>query len=295
MQQFSKIIGYSRVSTTEQASDGRTSLASQENAIRGAAMIHGVEAGEVAMFSDPGISGGTPLAERPSGARLCAALQPGVCVVASRLDRIFRSASDALTSVEKWKLQGVDLILIDAGSEPVSSNGASKLFFSILASVAEFERSRIAERMKEGRAGKMARGGHGGGLPPYGYRKVGSGRAAMLEPDEGEQATVRYIHEMRAEGTTFREVVERLTAEGIMLRTGKPFRVSQVHRPRESFAQRWPEVARISRDTTGEPCPMRPKPSVHDQRLALDARHKAAGTSVEDFAARWPEVARIGR
>ena len=107
MRKFTKIIGYCRVSTTEQASDGRTSLAAQENAIRGAAMIYGVEPAAVEIFADPAISGATPL-DRPAGARLCASLQPGVCVVASKLDRIFRSASDALATVERWKARGVD-------------------------------------------------------------------------------------------------------------------------------------------------------------------------------------------
>jgi DNA invertase Pin-like site-specific DNA recombinase len=226
--EFKRIFGYSRVSTAEQAADNRTSLASQEQAIKGVGMIHGIEPVEI--YSDPGVSGGVPLAERPAGARLTAALQPGVLVVASKLDRIFRSASDALQTVDVWKRRGVDLVLVDCGADPVSSNGASKLFFGILASVAEFERGRIRERMLEGKAGKKARGGHAGGLAPYGYRIVGSGRAAMLEIDEGEQGVVRYIHELRAQRLTIRAVVDRLTGEGITLRNGSPFRINQVHR-----------------------------------------------------------------
>jgi hypothetical protein len=50
----------------------------------------------------------------------------------------------------------------------------------------------------------------------------------------------------------------------------------------------------------GTPCPMRPKGSVHDQRLALDARQRAAGgnSGVEsnpDLAAALAGMARIGR
>jgi DNA invertase Pin-like site-specific DNA recombinase len=139
---FKKTLGYVRVSTTEQASDDRSSLVTQEQAIRGVAMIHGVEVTEI--YSDAGVSGSIPLAHRPAGGRLTAALEQGSVVVASKLDRVFRSASDALSTVEAWKQRGVDLILVDCGTDPVSSNGNSKLFFSILASVAEFERSRIA-------------------------------------------------------------------------------------------------------------------------------------------------------
>ncbi len=228
MQNFTKIIGYCRVSTAEQAADGRTSLASRENAVRGVALIHAIE--HVEIYSDPGVSGAVPLNERPGGARLAAALEPGVLVVASKLDRVFRSASDALQTVDSWKRCGVDLVLVDLGAEPVSANGSSKLFFGILASVAEFEKSRIAERMNEGRAGKRARGGHIGGSVPYGYRKVGEGRGAMLEPDEAEQAIVASIKNLRASGCAYREMIELLTARGVMLRSGKPWTNSQLHR-----------------------------------------------------------------
>ena len=222
-----KIVGYCRVSTTEQAADDRASMASQESAIRALAMIHGIK--DVEIFADPGISGALPLNERPAGSRLSAALRPGTIVVASKLDRIFRSASDALATVEAWKTRGVDLVLIDCGTEPVSANGCSKLFFSILASVAEFEKSRIAERLKEGRGGKKNRGGHIGGSAPYGFRVVGTGRAAMLEPDSTEQAVIAHIKELREQEATYRQIIDILTTEGIYLRSGKPFTLIQLH------------------------------------------------------------------
>jgi DNA invertase Pin-like site-specific DNA recombinase len=222
-----KILGYTRVSTLDQAKDDRSSLAAQEAAIRGLAMIHGIE--DIEIFADPGISGAVALEDRPGGAKLCARLAPGTIVVASKLDRIFRSASDALTTVERWKAQGIDLILIDCGTDPVSANGTSKLFFSILASVAEFEKMRILERTKEGRAGKKARGGHIGGSAPYGFRKVGEGRAAMLEHDPAEQAVIQRIKDLRDQGATYRKVIDQLTDEGHFMRSGTPFTLPQLH------------------------------------------------------------------
>lgn len=228
MPRFTKAIGYCRVSTDEQARDDRTSLATQEQAIRGAALMNGFDT--IELFVDAGVSGGVPLAERPSGARLIAALQPGCLVIAPKLDRIFRCALDAIGTVERWKKQRVDLILSDCGSAPVSENGNSQLFFNLLASFAQWERGRIRERMLEGKAGKKARGGAIGGNAPYGFKKVGEGRAAMLVADPEERAVVSYIHELRAEGLTFQKMVLRLTAEGITLRSGKPWTLSQLHR-----------------------------------------------------------------
>jgi DNA invertase Pin-like site-specific DNA recombinase len=111
--------------------------------------------------------------------------------------------------VEDWKAQGVDLILVDCGTDPVSANGNSKLFFGILASVAEFEKGRIAERMREGRKGKAERGGHIGGLAPYRLRKVGHGRGAMLEIDSAEQATIASVKQLRDQRVSVRKIIER--------------------------------------------------------------------------------------
>jgi hypothetical protein len=65
-----------------------------------------------------------------------------------------------LVTAEAWHKRGISLILVDSGVDPVSDNGTGTLFLSILASVAEFERQRIADRVREGRTGKRQRGGH---------------------------------------------------------------------------------------------------------------------------------------
>ena len=63
----------------------------------------------------------------------------------------------------------------------MTENGMAKLFFTMLAAFAEFERGRIAERTAEGRKSSAA-GGHLGGPALSGYHKVGAGKNAMLEP-----------------------------------------------------------------------------------------------------------------
>jgi DNA invertase Pin-like site-specific DNA recombinase len=46
---------------------------------------------------EEGVSGPVPVAERPKGGALFAALRKGDVVIAPKLDRLFRSALDALT------------------------------------------------------------------------------------------------------------------------------------------------------------------------------------------------------
>jgi putative DNA-invertase from lambdoid prophage Rac len=92
--------------------------------------------------------GSVGLADRPQGRRLLAAVKPGDVIVVTKLDRMFRSAADALTVLEKLKAQGVALHMLDLGGD-VLGNGVGKLVFTVLAPVAENERERIRERIRE--------------------------------------------------------------------------------------------------------------------------------------------------
>jgi len=196
--------GYIRVSGLEQVDN--TSLDEQRRKIEGAALILGEAVALV--FRDGGVSGATPLADRPEGQQLLAQLRPGDTVIAAKLDRLFRDAADALATAKAWKAQGVKLVLVDLGAEPVTENGTAKFLFTILAAVAEMERERIAERTADGRRAKRAKGGHIGGTTPFGYRKVGAGKEAMLEPDPEQQEAVATIFEARRAGMSFRKIAE---------------------------------------------------------------------------------------
>ncbi len=223
------IYTYRRVSTAEQAEDNRSSLADQERRTNGAAMMHSAE--PPVMFTDAGVSGAIPLAERPEGGKLMAALVKGDTLIAAKLDRLFRSASDALVTAEQLQKRGVALILLDCGAEPVTGNGMSKLFFSMLAAFAEFEKTRILERMQDGRNGKKSRGGHIGGSAPYGFAIMGSGRDAILAEAPDEQCTIALARELRGGGQSFRDVSAHLAnIYGRTARNGKPFSAEQVRR-----------------------------------------------------------------
>lgn len=201
--------GYIRVSSVEQVDN--TSLDEQERRVASIALYRGEEL--TAVYRDAAISGGTPLEDRPQGAALLAALKPGDVLIAAKLDRLFRDAADALSTAKEWKAKGVKLILADMGFEPLTENGTAKFLFTILAAVAEMERERIAERVAEGRAAKKARGGHIGGAAPFGYRKIGEGREAVLEPIPEQQAAILTIHDAHEAGMSLREIAKLIEAK----------------------------------------------------------------------------------
>ena len=222
------LLGYRRVSTLEQAADDRTSLDEQERIIRGIAMVRGIDKMDVTIYSDPGISGSVPLRFRPEGKKLLNEMQAGDTVVASKLDRMFRSASDALLCAERMKEVGAQLILVDMGADPVTGNGMAKCFFTMAAAFAELERNIIAERMSTGKAAKKARGGHTGGEAPYGLNIIGHGRDARIEINPQEQEVIALVMRLRKRGESKMSVLRRLRKEGIATRSGKPFQMIQV-------------------------------------------------------------------
>jgi len=62
------------------------------------------------VFDDAGVSGGKPLASRPSGSRLLAATRRGKAVViVAKLDRLFRSVADAANVIADFERKGTEL------------------------------------------------------------------------------------------------------------------------------------------------------------------------------------------
>jgi putative DNA-invertase from lambdoid prophage Rac len=212
------LLAYCRCSTLEQAADGRSTLQDQERIVRGIAMARG-EASP-AVYADPGVSGAVPLHERPMGSKMLSEAEPGDYICASKLDRLFRSSIDALTTVEKLKGQGIGVILADISTEPVSDNGVGKLFFSILAAVADFERERIAERVTLGRASKKARNGHIGGDAPYGYDKSGKGASCILTPNDVEQEVILEMVKVFKENKSYNRTARELNGRSRIARKG---------------------------------------------------------------------------
>lgn len=223
------ILGYIRCSTEDQIKG--STLQDQENVIRGYAMTQGVDRFGVQVYADPDVSAKIPLRERPEGKRLIAEAQEGDTIIAAKMDRIFRSARDALEIADYCMANKINLVLFDMGVQPVTGDGPSRMFFTMLAAFAEFERGRIRERLVQGKLSKARNGGHTGGEAPYGYRIVGEGRTARLEESPEERAIVELVRaEIKNRTFTNGGMARKLNAEGKLNRAGKPFAAYQVQR-----------------------------------------------------------------
>jgi putative DNA-invertase from lambdoid prophage Rac len=204
------VYGYVRVSTDRQAEEGE-SLGTQQRTLQGYALMHGMALDRV--FVERGVSGSKPLDERPQGAALLAALAPGDIILTPKLDRMFRSALDALKVLGELRDAGVSLHMLDLGGD-VTGNGISKLVFTILSAVAEAERDRIRDRIRDVKADQKARRRYLGGSVPFGFRLGDQGELIEV-PDQ--QAAIARMMAMRQAGASLRNIAEAMQAAGFNL------------------------------------------------------------------------------
>jgi len=211
-----RVYGYVRVSTQGQADSG-ISLDEQQRKIEARCTEHGWALEHV--YVDAGVSGSTPLGKRPEGAKLLAVLRPGDIMIAAKMDRCFRSAFDALATIESFKRRKISLWLLDLGGD-VSGNGISELIMTVLAAVAQFERSLISERIKDAKRNLRRGNKHQGGKRPFGWQfgaANGHGRARELVPDEAEQTAIADIVAMREVGRTLMDIRDTLRGQGFAI------------------------------------------------------------------------------
>ena len=144
------VVGYIRVSTDEQAKEGK-SLAIQGAQINQYCQLHSHNLDFI--YIDFGISASIELDKRPAGGAMMHYIQSGAVdgVVFQRFDRMFRIAADGLITGGRLIKCGVAVQSINEGVDINTSPGW--LVFTMMLGTAEYERNKIIERAREVTAG----------------------------------------------------------------------------------------------------------------------------------------------
>lgn len=211
-------IAYIRVSTVEQADDG-VSLDQQRAALQAYATLRGFDLLDIVV--DAGVSAGKPMAARDGGRRVLDLVRRGqvAAVLAFKLDRLFRDASDCLAVVAGWDRRGVALHLVDLGGQALDSSSAmGRFFLTVMAGAAELERNQLRERTAAAMQHKISRREYTGGEPPYGWRVSDDG--INLVEHRAEQSLMSTARELRDAGLSLRKIGARLTEQGLLPRSG---------------------------------------------------------------------------
>lgn len=171
--------GYGRGSTDEQTE----TLDAQEFRIKKEWECRYQEYAWGGVFLDAGVSGRRQLQRRPEGVKLLAEIEPGDVLCITKLDRGFRSTKDFLEMLDYFDAKKVRLAILDLALDTGTPVG--RLMATMLAAIAEFERSRICERTREVNESRRRKG-----LPTgqayWGWRNCGRqrGKKSLMRDDE---------------------------------------------------------------------------------------------------------------
>ncbi|HCD5026529.1 TPA: recombinase family protein, partial [Enterobacter hormaechei] len=158
-------------------------------------------------------SGSMPFQKRPEAQKLVSVLKSGDIVVIAKLDRGFRDTADCLNTVKWLQKRNVTLRILDISLDVSTPIG--EMILTIMASVATFERKRIAERIKDGFANGRKQG------KSYGYRLEAVHRSVAIRSSKRRQdALERYemirtiLDELIAQNATETQMLNHLKTIG---------------------------------------------------------------------------------
>ncbi len=217
-----RVIGYTRVSTLEQASEGY-SLAAQEAKLRSYAELYDLEL--VAIETDAGQSGKS--LDRPGLQAALDALRSGAAdaILVGKLDRLTRSVADMAQLIDEFfgEKAPSKATLFSVADQIDTRTAGGRLVLNVLVSVAQWERETIAERTKSALDHKKTIGEHVG-AKPFGFEINGTHLVAL----EAEQQAISLILDLRDRGQTLREIAAELTHRGIVTKRGGRWHIQTV-------------------------------------------------------------------
>ena len=201
-----RLIGYTRVSTDEQAQSGLGNAA-QRAAITEAAARDGHELVEFIADTQSGKT-----LQRSGLLRVLGAIAAGDVdgLIASKLDRVSRSIIDFGNLMEWFTQAEKALIILDPSIDTSTPSG--RFMAHVFASVVQLEREMIGQRTTDALAVKRSKGEQ-------------IGRPAVVD----DPKLAKRIRGMRNKGMTLRAIADKLTADGVpTVRGGARWQVSAV-------------------------------------------------------------------
>jgi site-specific DNA recombinase len=194
-----KVIGYTRVSTEEQACTG-VSLAAQEAKLRQYADLYDLDL--LGVIADAGLSAKS--LARPGLQRALDALESGAAegILIAKLDRLCRSVGDWGTLIDRYF--GKKFALLSVADQIDTRSASGRMGLNILMSVAQWEREIIGERTSAALQFKKSQG-----------VKLGA-------PSLQDRSAIARMLELRAAGSTYASIASCLASEAYQtLRGGK--------------------------------------------------------------------------
>ena len=208
-----KSIGYARVSTGGQVRDG---VSMDMQRARFEAWSEANDADLLEVFTDAGMSGARASNRPGLLAAIKAARKHRAALIVYSLSRLARNVVDAIRISDDLHRAGADLVSLTEKIDTTSAAG--RVFFTIMAAMAEFERGQIAERTAAAMAHLRKQGRRISGRIPYGFDLAEDGR--NLVENQAEREAVELMRRLRSEGLSLRKIVAELDRRSIPTKSG---------------------------------------------------------------------------
>lgn len=175
-------------------------------------------------FDDEGRSGAN--ANRPALQRILGLIRVGAiqAVFIQRLDRLSRKVADSAKLLHQFKKHGVRLFIV--AMPELAASAHDTFMLNMLAAFAEFERDMIADRIRDARAGLVARGQRIAGVVPYGYSAHPTTKQLVAVAEEA--SIVKQLFELVAENIPPSGAARIAAEKGWRTRGGRPWTARQV-------------------------------------------------------------------